>query len=427
MRRHLFSEGETLKRNNIGWIAFFVHPEMYPVVEKSVAILCFLIVAGFVSVAGAQSPIPQDATVEKIADGFQFVEGPVWKEGLGLLFSDIPANKVYQWSPGAGVTVYRNPSGNSNGLTLDVQGRLVMTQTGYRRVVRLDSAGVETILAATYLGKKLNSPNDVIVKSDGSVFFTDPPFNIPGGQKAELTFSGIYRISPYGTLQLLDASLNEPNGICFSPDEKRLYVNNSSERVIYVWDVINDSTIANKRRFASMNPPGYADGMKVDSDGNLFSAGPLGVWIFSPTGVVLDTILVPGQTSNCGWGGASRKTLYITSGGAVYRIRTTTTGVEDQDPRRGELYELRTNYPNPFNPTTTVQYQLASTGHVLLRVYDMHGRPLTTLVDRVNGAGLHSLVWDAAGYPSGVYLLQLTLQKQSHKFFQQVKKMILAK
>ncbi len=398
------------------------HPDLKSSVRQALALI-----AGFVSFVAAQSPVPQSATVEMVASGFQFVEGPVWKNEAGLLFSDIPANKVYQWTPGAGVTVFRSPSGNSNGLTFDAHGRLVMTQTGNRRIARIESTGEETVLASTYTGKKLNSPNDVVVRSDGSIFFTDPTFNIPAGQKAELGFSGIYRISPYGPLQLLDASLNEPNGICFSPDETKLYVNNSSERVIYVWDVVNDSTIANKRRFASMNPVGYADGMKTDAAGNVFCSGPLGVWVFSPGGVVLDTILVPGQTSNCNWGDASGRTLYITSGTAVYRIRLTTTGVEDNAPREDQLNELHRNYPNPFNPTTTIQYQLASVGHIILQVYDTRGRLMSTLFDGVRGAGLHSLVWDAARYPSGVYLLQLTLQKESNKFSRQVNKMVLSK
>jgi gluconolactonase len=384
-------------------------------------------IAGFISFVAAQSPVPQNASVEMIAGGFQFVEGPVWKDGVGLLFSDIPANKVYQWAPGAGVSVFRSPSGNSNGLTFDAQGRLVMTQTGNRRIARIESTGEETVLAATYTGKKLNSPNDVVVKSDGSIFFTDPPFNIPAGQKAELGFSGIYRISPYGSLQLLDASLNEPNGICFSPDETKLYVNNSSERVIYVWDVVNDSTITNKRRFASMNPVGYADGMKIDAAGNVFCSGPLGVWVFSPGGVVLDTIQVPGQTSNCNWGDASRKTLYITSGTAVYRIRLMTTGVEDSAPREGQLDELRGNYPNPFNPATAISYQLSAVSFVTLKVYDILGREVALLVHELRQSGIHNVRWNAAGYPSGVYLLQLTLQKESNKLSRQVNKMILSK
>jgi gluconolactonase len=205
--------------------------------------------------AAAQSPVPRSAKLERIATGFQFVEGPVWKDSVGLLFSDIPANTVYEWTASAGAQAYLNPSDNSNGLTLDLQGRLILTQTGLRRVARRESNGVETSLASAYGGKKLNSPNDVVVKSDGSVWFTDPPLNIPSGQKAELTFSGIFRISLSGALQLLDSSLSQPNGICFSPDEKNLYVNNSAERVIYVWDVMNDTSIANRRRFASMTPP----------------------------------------------------------------------------------------------------------------------------------------------------------------------------
>jgi hypothetical protein len=169
---------------------------------------------------------------------------------------------VYAWTASAGAQAYVSPSGNSNGLALDSQGRLIITQTGLRRVARRESNGSQTSLASAYGGKKLNSPNDVVVKSDGSVWFTDPPLNIPAGQKQELTFSGIFRISTSGALQLLDSSLAQPNGICFSPGEERLYVNNSAERVIYVWDVVQDTLIANRRQFASMNPAGYADGMK---------------------------------------------------------------------------------------------------------------------------------------------------------------------
>jgi gluconolactonase len=298
----------------------------------------------------AQSPVPAGAAVEKIADGFQFVEGPVWNEQAGLLFSDIPANTVYQitvhqvfvgpghdtassrrsspFSP-AGPKVYLKPSGNSNGLAYDGEGRLLLAQTGLRRIARLDSTGAQTSLAALYGGKRLNSPNDMAVKSDGSIFFTDPPFDIPEGEDAELGFAGIYRITPSGALQLLDSSLSLPNGICFSPDETKLFVAESEARLIYVWDVRGDSVITNKRRFASISPPGYADGMKMDTRGNLFCTGPLGVWVFAPDGEVLDTILVPGNPTNCGWGEPDRKTLYITAAKSLYRIRLETTGVRD--------------------------------------------------------------------------------------------------
>jgi gluconolactonase len=342
--------------------------------------------------------------VERIATGFQFVEGPVSRDSTGLLFSDIPANTVYAWTSSAGAHVYLSPSGNSNGLTLDAQGRLILTQTGLRRVARLESNGTETPLASAYGGKKLNSPNDVVVKSDGSVWFTDPPLNIPSGQKAELTFSGIFRISTSGALQLLDSSLSQPNGICFSPDEKRLYVNNSSERVIYAWDVVNDTLIANRRRFGSMSPAGYADGMKVDSMGNLFSAGPLGVWVFAPDGAVLDTILVPGQTSNCNWGDQDRRTLYITSGNSVYRIRlAVTSGARGTGLNLPGGFDLLPNYPNPFNPSTTIRFVLPHRTSMSLTVFNSLGQQVATLLEGDQGAGVHDVAFDGSRLASGMY------------------------
>lgn len=361
-----------------------------------------------ISHAVAQSPVPRSAKVERIATGFQFVEGPVWKDSTGLLFSDIPANTVYAWTASTGAQAYVSPSDNSNGLTLDSQGRLILTQTGLRRVARRESNGVETSLASAYGGKKLNSPNDVVVKSDGSVWFTDPPLNIPLGQKAELTFSGIFRISLSGALQLLDSSLTQPNGICFSPDEKRLYVNNSAERVIYVWDVAQDTLISNRRRFASMNPAGYADGMKVDSLGNLFSAGPLGIWVFGSNGNVLDTILVPGQTSNCNWGDADRRTLYITAGNSVYRIRLAeTSGVGETGDNLPGGFDLYPNYPNPFNPSTTIRFALPRRTSMTLVVFNALGQQIATLLEGNQAAGAHDLKFDGSRLASGMYFYRM--------------------
>ena len=374
------------------------------------------------SCAAAQSPLPQGATVEKIAGGFQFVEGPVWREGVGLLFSDLSANKAYRWTPETGAVVYLNPSGNSNGLAYDAQGRLLLAQTGFRRIARRDSSGMVTSLAASYGGKKLNSPNDIAVKSDGSIFFTDPPFNIPLGQAKELTFSGIFRISPSGTLQLLDSTLSEPNGICFSPDETKLYVDNSSQRVIYVWDVLNDSTIANKRPFASMSLAGYADGMKVDAPGNVFCTGPLGIWVFTPDGAVIDTILVPGQTSNCNWGEPDGKTLYITSGSSVYRIRLETTDVKNHGWRPADSDELSANYPNPFNPSTTIRFSLRKHSAAFLRLFDVLGREVTTWVNAEKPAGTYEIAFDASNLAGGVYFYQLKTGS-----FVQTRKMLLTK
>jgi gluconolactonase len=371
-----------------------------------------LLFAVCISSAIGQSPVPPGAKLERIADGFQFVEGPVWKDGVGLLFSDIPANTVYRWTPDSGARVYLKPSSNSNGLTFDLQGRLLLAQTGSRRVARLEFDGTETPLASAYAGKKLNSPNDLVVKSDGSIFFTDPPFNIPAGQTQELSFSGIFRIGPSGNLQLLDSSLALPNGICFSPNESTLCVNNSSERVIYAWDVVNDSTIANKRRLASMNPVGYADGMKVDAAGNIFSAGPLGIWVFAPGGAVLDTILVPGQTSNCNWGDADRKTLYITASTAVYRIwLATVSGIKDHASLLNAGFHLYTNYPNPFNPSTTIEFTIPRESHVSLEIFNSLGQQVSLLEDQKLPAGDYKDEWNAATLASGIYFCRLQADK----------------
>jgi gluconolactonase len=374
-----------------------------PITRQSIRASAILLFAA-VSPALSQSPVPPGAAVERIATNFQFVEGPVWKDGTGLLFSDINASKIYSWNASTGTGTYLSQSSNSNGLAFDAGGRLILTQMGLRRVARQETNGDITPLASGFDGKKLNSPNDVVVKSDGSIWFTDPPFNIPTGQTQELSFSGIFRISTSGALQLMDSSLSLPNGICFSPDETRLYVNNSAARVIYVWDVLHDTTIANRRIFASMTPAGYADGMKVDSSGNLFSAGPLGIWVFSPEGTVLDTILVPGQTSNCNWGDSDRRTLYITSGNSVYRIRLgATTGVREKGENVPAGFGLYQNFPNPFNPSTTIRYAVARRTKMTLVVFNALGQAVATPVNGYEEAGSHDLRFDGSGLPSGVY------------------------
>jgi gluconolactonase len=374
--------------------------------------------------ASSQSPVPQGAVVEKIASGFLFVEGPVWRDSVGLLFSDLSGNKVYRWTQATGAVVYISPSSNANGLTYDLRGRLLLAQSGLRRVARRDSSGSVVSLAALFGGKKLNSPNDIAVKSDGAIFFTDPPFNVPAGQQRELTFSGIYRISPSGALQLLDSTLNEPNGICFSPDESKLYVDNSSQRIIYVWDIVHDSLIVNKRVFSSVGTRGYADGMKKDAAGNLFCAGDLGIWVFGPDGTVLDTILVPGQTTNCNWGDADRKTLYITSGNSVYRIRIAVTGVEEHSSVPGDRYILYQNYPNPFNPGTKIGFRVLGLGPgwVRLGVYDLLGREVAVLVNDERMPGTYSATWDASGRSSGLYFYRLSAGASS-----ETRTMVLAK
>lgn len=351
---------------------------------------------------------PLTGQVEEIAEGFLFVEGPLWKDGAGLLFSDINGNTIYRWSPDSGVAVYLCPSGGSNGLAFDQQGRLLAALQGNRQVIRIEPNGTQTVLASLYQGKRLNSPNDLAVKSDGSIWFTDPPYGISSSQE-ELHFYGVFRISPSGDLQLVDKTLTRPNGIAFSPDERKLYVSDAEVRIISVWDVVSDSTLANKRPFASITPVGYADGMKVDAAGNLFATGPLGVWVFAPDGRILDTILVPGQTTNCNWGDNDRKSLYITSGAAVYRTRPVITGI--QAPPEGSMVEsgfsLIGNFPNPFNPSTTIRYRLPCNSDVQLTVYTAQGQEVARLFKGYREAGYHDVRFDSSGLASGVYLYRL--------------------
>jgi gluconolactonase len=360
----------------------------------------------------AQSVIPADAKLETLKTGFLQPEGPVWIDSLGILFSDIKANKIYRWSPvDSSLSVYLSPSDSSNGLTVDLQGRLILTQMEKRRVARQDSDGTITPLVSLYNGKKFNSPNDIVVKSDGSIFFTDPDFNIPLGQSMELSIRGIYRISPAGVLRLLDSSMNKPNGICFSPDEKKLYVNESAMDTIYVWDVVHDSTIANKRTFYVI--PGarpnidYVDGMKIDSMGNVYCTGMGGVWIISPEGVKLDKISMPVTPSNCNWGDSDRKTLFITGGKSLYRIRLApkTTASVHQSVTRTQSFELYPNYPNPFNPSTNIRYTLSQAGYVSVEIFDDLGRRIALLTNEFQTSGLHEIVWDGDQYTAGVYFL----------------------
>ncbi|RPI01515.1 MAG: T9SS C-terminal target domain-containing protein [Ignavibacteriae bacterium] len=367
----------------------------------------------------SQSFSSQGATVEKLRGNFLQPEGPVWKDGVGLLFSDIMANKIYRWSPlDSSLVEYLNPSDSSNGLTLDQQGRLVLTQMAKRRVARQELNGDITPLTSMYNGKKYNSPNDVVVKSDGSIFFTDPDFNTPKGQAKEMGFKGVFRLSPTGTVTALDISFVEPNGICFSPDEKKLYVNESPQGKIYVWDVENDSTIVHKNLFYTIPRVGYADGMKVDPSGNLYCTGPSGVWVISPMGVCLDTILLPVNPSNGAWGDADRKSLYITAGNSgsgnkpadigLYRIRLISTGIqEDQGQLLPNDYELFQNYPNPFNPQTTITYKIPQRSMVWLKVFDVLGKEVTLVNDLEIQGGTYTAQFDGSQHSSGVYFAQL--------------------
>ena len=276
--------------------------------------------------------VDSEAQVEQIGTGCVFTEGPIWNaEGDFLLFSDIPANQMKKWSPDSGITTFRQPSGKSNGLTYDKQKHLIACEHANRRVSRTEPDGTVTTIASHYEGKKLNSPNDVVVKSDGNIYFTDPPYGLTamygeeGGQ--ELDFQGVYRLSGQ-ELTLLVEDFDRPNGLCFSPDESILYIDDTARMHVRAFDVQPDGTLANGRIFAEEEGEnGVPDGMKDDQQGNVYLTGPDGIWIFDPAGTHLGVIQVPEVTANLGWGEDDWKTLFITATSSIYRIQLKVSGI----------------------------------------------------------------------------------------------------
>ena len=288
--------------------------------------------------------VPQDARIEKVAGGFTFIEGPLWRPSNVLWFSDVVGNVVRQWAPDGTVTVILQPGGydgNSlpagvfigpNRMTADKDGAVLLCQHGNRRIVRISPDMKVTTLVDKFEGKKLNSPNDLVFRSDGSLYFTDPPYGLPKADDdpmKELQFNGVYRLAG-GKLQLLIKDLTRPNGIAFSPDEKILYVANSDEkrRLWMRYDVAADGSVSNGKVFADVTAEkeeGLPDGMKVDSIGNVYGTGPGGLWVFSPEGKHLGTIKPPEQPANCGWGDDG-KSLYITARTSLYRIKLAVAG-----------------------------------------------------------------------------------------------------
>ena len=309
----------------------------------------------------ANDIVPEPATLRKLATGYTWTEGPVWIHDGYLLFADIPSNTIRKVVPGAPATIYLQPSGylgsapfggqepGSNGMTLDARGRLTVAGHGQRDVYRIDSLGDParwTILADSHQGKRLNSPNDLVYRSDGSLYFTDPPYGLPMQNDSdpgkELKVNGVYRLlgardqapgapPQRDKLQLLISDLPRPNGICFSPDEKFLYVSNSDPNKFWMrYPVKPDGTLGAGELFfdaSSDTRAGNPDGIKVDTAGNLYGAGPGGVWIFSPAGKHIATIVMPEVVSNLNWGGADRRSLFITASSSVYQINLKVPGV----------------------------------------------------------------------------------------------------
>jgi gluconolactonase len=291
--------------------------------------------------------IPKDARIEVLTSGFEWAEGPVWsKEGGFLLFSDVVKNQIMKWKEGVGVSVFMKPSGytgvvewapepGSNGLLMDSEGRLVSCEHGDRRIGRLEKNGGKKTLVDNYMGKRLNSPNDGAYKSNGDLYFTDPPYGLPkqwDDPRRELDWSGVYRLSKDGKMTLLTKEMSRPNGIAFSPDEKTLYVANSdpAKAIWMKFPVNEDGTLGKGTVFADVTEmvnkyPGLPDGMKVDASGNLFATGPGGVHVFAADGTRLGRIETGEKTANCAWGDDG-KTLFITADMYLCRVKTTTKG-----------------------------------------------------------------------------------------------------
>lgn len=278
-----------------------------------------------------------DTDLEQIATGFRFTEGPLWDPRTdSLLFSDIPAGRIYRWADSEDVAVFCELSGKSNGLTWDLDGQLLACEHLNRQVSRRLENGSVVPVATHFQGKRLNSPNDLLMRSDGILYFSDPPYGILSEDMGALAeqeqpVNGFYLLRPGATEpELALADLERPNGLAFSPDERRLYVADTPRYQVRVFDVAEDGTLSGGEVFVQLHEKdgvGRPDGMKVDQAGNLYTTGPGGLWIIAPHGTPLGHVRFPERTSNCGWGDSDRQSLFVTASTSVYRLRTLIPGV----------------------------------------------------------------------------------------------------
>jgi gluconolactonase len=278
--------------------------------------------------------VGESVTFERIGTGYLFTEGPLWNSReQALLFSDMPGNQIRRWTAQGGVEVFRKPSDMANGLTWDREGRLLACEHATSRVTRTERDGSLTVIASHLDGKELNSPNDIVVRNDGGIYFSDPTYGRAEfyGVKRDpvLNFRGVYRAEPDGKkLTLLADDFAQPNGLCFSANEKRLFVNDTERQHIRVFDVKPDGMLSGGAVWAETvgEGAGGPDGMKIDSRGNLYTCGPGGIHVFDPQAECLGVIQVPEYTANFNWGDADLKSLFITASTSVYRIRVKVAG-----------------------------------------------------------------------------------------------------
>jgi gluconolactonase len=285
----------------------------------------------------ARDLLPEGAELEQVATGFRFTEGPLWDPRTGsLLFSDIPANRIYRWSEAAGAEVLREPSGKSNGLTWDPTGRLTACEHLNRRVSVTTEAGDVATVVDRYRGKRLNSPNDLVFRSDGLLYFSDPPYGIQSPEVGEIAeqeqpLNGLYLLRPGAAEpELLADDFERPNGLAFSPDERRLYVADTPRYHLRAFDVRQDGTLSGGdvlATFPEERGPGRPDGLKVDTAGSIYTTGPGGLWVVAPDGRILAHARFPERTANCAWGDDHYRSLFVTATSSVYRLRVLIPGI----------------------------------------------------------------------------------------------------
>jgi gluconolactonase len=277
--------------------------------------------------------IVESAEPKRLATGFQFTEGPLWHQDGYLLFVDIRTSRIFRLEPGGEPELFREDSGESNGMTFDAQGRLVVCEMINQRVTRREDDGSYTVLADSWNGQRLNRPNDVVGRSDGSLYFTNPGRERLDPSQVDMQFNSVHRIRPDGTVNMVVPGIEYPNGIAFSPDETVLYVANTRPgQYILAFDIDDSGDVCGTRHFADMPSEtatnGVPDGMKVDVEGRVYCTGPDGCWVFDPSGELMGIIRLPEYPANCGWGGPDNRTMFFTANTSVYSLRMTTPGTK---------------------------------------------------------------------------------------------------